>query len=272
MRNARKLLGAVSLIIAVLLVAGIGIVIGHSSAHLSEFKVTGWALTSAVFGMMVGLSEILSRYRDEPLLASATPAGLSYMALNGVVSLGAFMVLKMYPGKILGGITDDLFLTAITSGFGAMVVFRSRLFTFRSPDGKDYSIGPAIVLETVLRTIDSKIDRKRATQRQIEVFNAMRGLDDFESVASYIEASLLSFQNLSQDDKAAIAAVIQEYRETSKWPDSLKIFGLGFAFLNLAGDDNFDNVVQNLKQYLARKNANPASQGTSGAPPAPPNP
>src|SRR5205807_4551691 len=145
-----------------------------------------------------------------------------------------------------------LFLTSVVGGFGAMIVFRSKLFTFRSPDGKDYSIGPAIVLETVLRTIDSKIDRKRATQRQDEVFKATKDLTSFENTARYIEASLLSFQNLTQDDKTDIAKLIQEYRSASKWPDSLKILGLGFAFLNLAGDENFDSVISNLKEFSNR--------------------
>jgi ABC-type transport system involved in multi-copper enzyme maturation permease subunit len=269
MRQGRKGLAAIAVLLVLFVVAGIGIVIGHSDSYLPQNKVIGWALTSTLFGMLVGLSEILSRYRDEPLLASATGAGIAYLFLNGVLALAAFMVLQMYPGKIFPDLAKDLFLTSIVAGFGAMVVFRSKLFTFRSPDGKDYSIGPAIVLETALRTIDSKIDRRRATERQIEVFQAMHDLTDFSSTASYIEASLLSFQNLSQDDKAAIANVIQEYRDTSKWPDSLKVLGLGFAFLNLACDTNFDQVITNLKAYLK---AQAASLSVPPAnPPAPVN-
>ena len=266
MHRRTKVPAAVAVLLALLVVAGIGIVIGHSDSYLSQHKVIGWALTSALFGMLVGLSEILSRYRDEPILAAATSPGIAYLLLNGVLSLAAFMLLQMYPEKIFPSITQDLFLTAVVAGFGAMVVFRSKLFTFRSPDGKDYSIGPAIVLETALRTIDNKIDRRRATERQIEVFEAMRDLADFSSTASYIEASLLSFQNLSQDDKAAIAKVIQEYRDVSKWPDSLKILGLGFAFLNLAGDANFDQVITNLKSYLKAQAASSNTKPTNPPP------
>jgi len=270
MRHGKRWLAAIAVVLIFLVVAGIGIVIGHSDSYLPQNKVIGWAITSTIFGMLVGLSEILSRYRDEPLLATATAPGIAYLVLNGMLALAAFMVLQMYPGKVFPSITQDLFMTAVVAGFGAMVVFRSKLFTFRSPDGKDYSIGPAIVLETALRTIDNKIDRKRATERQIEVFEAMRGLTDFSSTASYIEASLLSFQNLSQDDKAAIAKVIQEYRDVSKWPESLKILGLGFAFLNLAGDTNFSQVITNLKSFLTAQAAAPANTGTT--PPNKPTP
>ena len=142
-----------------------------------------------MFGALVGLSEILSRYRDEPMLAATTPSGLSYVALNGLVSVAAFAVLRVYADRVFPAVKDDLFLTSVAAGFGAMVVFRSKLFTFRSPDGKEYAIGPAIVLETVLKTVDHKIDRQRATERQARVFREMWNMDDFESAARYIEAS-----------------------------------------------------------------------------------
>jgi hypothetical protein len=258
-RRDHWLLAAATLI-AFLVVGGIGIVIGRSDVRLDPYSVVGWALTSMMFGVLVGLSEILSKYRDEPVIASATWPGITYLLLNGTISLAAFMLLRLYPTKIFPDLGNDLFLTSVAAGFGAMIVFRSKLFTFRSTDGKDYSIGPAIVLETVLRTIDSKIDRRRATQRQTEVFEATKDLTSFENTASYIEASLLSFQNLTVDDKTEFAKTIQEYRNASKWPDALKILGLGFAFLSLAGDENFQQVISNLKKYLA------ALQNTAGNP------
>ena len=245
------------LLFVLLIVVLTGVVVGHSNAHLPLSRTAGWALATVFFGMLAGLSEILSRYRDEPVLACATSAGAAYLALNGVVSLAAFMVLRMYPEKIFPDLRNDLFLSSVVAGFGAMVIFRSKLFTFRSPDGKDYSIGPAIVLETVLRTIDSKIDRQRATERQTRVFEAVKGLTNFGSAADYIDASLLSFQNLSTEDRTEIANVIQQYREVSHWPDSLKILGLGFAFLNLAGDTNFDRVMVNLKQFVQSQTPTP---------------
>ena len=217
--------------------------------------------------MLVGLSEILSRYRDEPLLAASTAAGLAYLSLNGVISLAAFALLQKYPQQIFPALKDDLFLTSLVAGFGAMAVFRSKFFTFRSPDGKEFPIGPAIVLDTVLRTIDSKIDRRRATERQAQVFESMITLHDFASVSNYFEASLSSFQNLSQDDKTEIKNVIDQYRALTSWPDTLKSLGLGFAFLNISGEENYDQVMANLRKFIddQRKQA-AAPQG--GPPPA----
>lgn len=245
----------------------LGIWIGRHELNNASIS-AAWAFATFVFGASVGLSEILSRYRDEPLLATATNAGVSYLAFNGIISMVAFGVLRKYPAKIFPALQGDLFLTAVVAGFGAMVIFRSKLFTFKSSDGNEYPIGPAIVLDTILKMIDSKIDRRRATERQTRVFNALVDINDFPKTADYFEASLLSFQNLSQDDKTQISTTINQYRTTAKWPDKLKGLGLGFAFLTIAGEANFDLVIENLKKYVRLPVAGGSAPG-GGAPGGP---
>ncbi len=258
------------LFVGILATIALGIWIGRATLPAPIRSVYLWAFATFLFGALVGLSEILSRYRDEPILATVTSSGMSYLALNGTISLVAFAVLRKYPTQIFPALQNDLFLSAVVAGFGAMTVFRSKLFTFKSSDGKEYPIGPSIVLDTVLKMIDSKIDRRRATDRQLKVFNAMFGINDFGNTANYIEASLLSFQNLSQDDKAQVTSVIDQYRSLTRWPDTLKSLGLGFAFLTIAGEDNFDHVIINLKRYVAsQRAADPQNQGSAIRPPAP---
>lgn len=163
------------------------------------------------FGAATGVSEIITRYRDEPLLATVNRHGLSYAGINGALSAAAFALLSRYS-------TSSFRRRAATgcsgrsgAGFGAMVVMRSKLFIFRSDDGTDYPIGPAIVMESFLRMLDRKIDRYRASRRQARVFSAMSDITDFQTSAGYLSASLLSFQNLSVQEKTEIAAVIKEY-------------------------------------------------------------
>ena len=250
----------------------LGVCIGRFTTATPLQSLFFWTFATFVFGLLVGLSEILSRYRDEPLLAASTNFGLAYLSLNGLVSLAAFMLLRRYPTQIFPSLQNDLLLSSIVAGFGAMVVFRSKLFTFRSSDGKDYPIGPAIVLDTVLKTIDSKIDRRRATERQLEVFRSVIGIQNFSDMADYFEASLSSFQNLSQDDKSEIKTVIDQYRSLTGWPDTLKCLGLGFAFLTIAGDENYAQVMVNLKAFIANQNPAGPPPAPAGPPPAPAGP
>ena len=157
---------AVLILLAILGIVLLGIFVGHVTTNSTNAIVAFAAAASFLFGVSVGLSEILSHYRDEPLLATATPFGMAYLILNGLLSLAAFVVLRKYPTQIFPAVKDDYFLTAVIAGFGAMAVFRSKLFTYRTDDGKDIAIGPSIVLETIFKTIDAKIDRSRATSRQ----------------------------------------------------------------------------------------------------------
>lgn len=235
---------------------GLGAFTARATAPSPLARLYGFAFAALLFGALVGLSEILSRYRDEPLLAATTASGVAYLMLNGFISIAAFAVLRRYSASVFPAVKDDLFLTAIVAGFGGMTVFRSKLFTYRATDGKEYAIGPAIVLDTVLRTIDHKIDRRRATERQAKVTAAFSQLNDFDRVSQYIEASLNSFQNLTPEEKGEITEVIGEYRK-SQWPAELKIMALGFAFLNIAGEENFDEVVRNIQAFLATPPAQP---------------
>jgi|SRR5579859_425427 len=265
MKTTRRAGTVIFVFIFVVGLVALGVWMGRSNPSSPAQKLFGYAAAAFLFGVLVGLSEILSRYRDEPLLAASTTFGLTYLVLNGVISLSAYAVMQRYSQQVFPAVKDDLFLTSIVSGFGAMAIFRSKLFTFRSTDGKDYPIGPSIVLDTVLRTIDSKIDRRRATERQAEVFDSISGFK-FVPVANYMEASLSAFQNLSQDDKTEIKSVIDQYRVLPDWPDALKCLGLGFAFLTLAGDENYQQVVENLTTYIAAQDKINADQAAAPQP------
>jgi hypothetical protein len=151
--------------------------------------------------------------------------------VNGLVAALAYGLLVRYPTHLLPSVANDPLLSALAAGFGAMVLLRSKLFIFRSEDGKEYPIGPSIVIETLLRVLDRKIDRLRASERQRRVFERMKDIADFEAAAGYLEASLLSFQNLSEEEKKEIAAVIEQYRQATDWAPSLRTMAVGFAFL-----------------------------------------
>jgi hypothetical protein len=228
-----------------------------------------WVLLSFGVGAMAGFSEIASRYRDEPLLAIANLYGVGYTAVNGLAAVAAYGVLLRYPKEILPPLAGDPLITALTAGFGAMAVLRSKLFIFRAEDGKEYPIGPSIVMETFLRVLDRKIDRLRASKRQQRVFEKMKDITDFNGAADYLEASLLSFQNLSDEEKGEIRSVLQQYRTMTAWPETLKTMAVGFAFLTIAGEENFDQVIANLKSYLAALQTKPVDPPEPGAPKPP---
>lgn len=226
------------------------------------------AVLSAAFGGATGASEITSRYRDEPLRAVVNKYGAGYIGLNAVLAAAAFGLLLRYADQLFPAAKADWLMTSIVAGFGAMVIVRSKLFIFRSEDGREYPIGPAIVIETFLRMLDRKIDRHRASRRQRRVFDAMASVADFDRSADYLTASLLSFQNLSEEEKAGIARVVEQYRAVP-WPAALKSAALGMAFLTIAGEENFDQIMVSLKAYLGTFTSSGADAGNRSAPTGP---
>jgi hypothetical protein len=215
-----------------------------------------------LLGALTGFSEIVSRYRDEPLRAGCNPAGFAYMLFNGAIALGAYALLGRYDEAILPGLADDPFLLAMAAGFGAMALFRSKFFIFRTDDGREYPIGPSIVLESLLRLIDRNIDRRRAARRQALVVDLMSGIDGYEKLAQYLLASLLSFQNLTTEERTEIAATVKRYgdnEEFRSWPENVKVLALGFAFLTLAGEEHFAGMVNSFRRGVGLAERPPAS-------------
>lgn len=219
---------------------------------------TGWYASLAIlFGELVGFSEISTRYRDEPLRAIFNKFGISYLLVNGFLSGCAFALMRAYGDKILPDVKDP-FLTATIAGFGAMIVLRSKLFVFRTDDGKEIPIGPDLVITSILRIMDRKIDRWRASRRQQIVFElakriaaAARNDPSFDDPNNFVLISLASFQNLSTEEKQQITDTTSQLQEKFKdRPNLFKAMVLGFVVLDIAGEDNLSAIMQDLEEYL----------------------
>ena len=222
-----------------------------------------YASLAILVGELVGFSEITTRYRDEPLRAMFNRFGISYLLVNGFLSACAFGLMRTYGDKILVGINGDPFLCATVAGFGAMVILRSKLFVFRTEDGREIPIGPDLVIASILRIMDRKIDRLRAARRQQLVFElakriaAAAGTDpNFDNPNSFVLISLASFQNLSTEEKQEITETASKLQETFKGrPTLFKAMVLGFVVLDIAGEENLSAIMQDLEEYLLTSRA-----------------
>jgi len=216
------------------------------------------ALLTAFFGCLLGASEIISRYRDEPLKAVFNVYGATYLVTNASVSLAAFMLLARYHDKLLPAAIrhEDGILMAFFAGFGAMIVLRSKLFLYHSIDGKEIPIGPDLVADRLLKVIDRKIDRQRAAAREQLVFDLMRKYTRFGVTSEFFQISLGSFQNLSDEEKVEYKEKAERLAQLPLF-EALKIMALGFLFLDLSGEANLRDVCAILDQRLAELPAAP---------------
>ncbi|MEO8436525.1 MAG: hypothetical protein ABI596_16635 [Pyrinomonadaceae bacterium] len=236
-------------------------------------------IASFLFGALVGLAEIASRYRDEPLKAVKSPYGMVYVFLNGYISLLAFLLIVKFPATF-GSLSGNLFIAALAAGFGAMVVMRARIAVIKTPDGREESIGPDYVLKIILRTIDLNIDRWRAARRQQilgENISKINALGNFETAWKYLLASLLAFQNLDDAQRKELNDTYNDYQNQANLPEAIKQLALGFIFLTLVGELHFSTVLDNAKNMSAQSKTQGASKGSTetgslSAVPPPPKP
>lgn len=213
-----------------------------------------WWLASFAIGVFIAASEIILRYRNDPVGAVGSPYGIFYFVLNGFFSLIGYWVLRKYASQLVPGIADDRFLVALVAGLGSMVLVRSKLLTFKSEDGREHALGPDLLFSTLIRALDEKIDGLRAVQRQQLVFRKMKDVDEFDLAVQYVKTSLLSYRGLTDLDRREIADAVEEYRAVD-WPDSLKLMALGFAVLEICGLENFDSFVDGLKSAVSTMKA-----------------
>ena len=217
------------------------------------------AVLTAFFGCLLGASEIISRYRDEPMKAVFNVYGATYLVTNASISLAAFMLLARYHDTLVPSAVprNDGILMAIVAGFGAMVILRSKLFLYHSGDGKEIPIGPDLVADRMLKVIDRKIDRQRAAARELLVFDLMHKYTKYGVTSEFFRISLGSFQNLSEEEKVDYK---QKAEQLEKLPlsETLKVMALGFLFLDLSGEANLRDVCAILDQHLAAPDPPPA--------------
>ena len=210
-------------------------------------------MISLALGMCVGAAEIISRYKDEPLIAVRGLAGTSYLILNGIIAMLVCDVLLHYAqtNPALASFRNDPLLTSIIAGLAAMTLMRSKLFTFKGEGGNEYAIGPDVIFTMFLRAIDRNIDRRRVKRRHTIVYEATLGITDSKQAVSFLQSSIASFQNLTQEEREVLNNRVDQISRDTSLDERLKLMRLGFMFLDITGEENYIEFMKRLDLYVA---------------------
>ena len=213
-------------------------------------------ILALAIGVVVGASELVSRYRDEPLQALTSTPGVVYCLLNGLVSALVYGLLVRYGKNILPGIANDRLMLSITAGFGAMALLRSKFFTLRTQAGEDVAIGPDAAVQAFLEAADRSVDRVRAQRRLKLVVEWAQRIKPPEPGNDFLRVSLAAFQNLSGDEKKIFFGVIDEVAQKPYSPE-LRLQAIAYGLLNLSGERIFRAFMTSLKEYVSRSQEQP---------------
>jgi hypothetical protein len=196
----------------------------------------------ALFGILVGMTELISRYRDKPTAPLGTVPGLIYIATNAIASIAALWVLQRQNVNFdFGGKLPPELGQVLLAGFGTMFLFRSALFVVRVGDS-DVAIGPAAVLQIILNAADRACDRLRAGPRSEHVYKIMRGVS-FERARIALPLHCLGLmQNVSIAEQTQLMQTIDALASKSM-SDEVKAYNLGLLMMNVVGEDVLERAV-----------------------------
>jgi hypothetical protein len=204
----------------------------------------------AVLGALVGLGELMSRYRDAPDRAVLRSASAwFYCIINAAISMLALCLLDVF-GVTFGKSGSALeWLRILAAGGSAMAFFRTSLFTVRIGD-KDVGVGPVSFLQIILESTDRAVDRRRASGRAGEV-NIMSGLSFEKAVIPLPTYCLALMQNLSKDEQERLGQSIRALQQ-SDMAEGVKLKILGVYLINAVGPVALQSAIQSLGADIQR--------------------
>lgn len=216
------------------------------------YEWTGYLLTGLIGGV-VAVSEIVSRYRDDPWAASTSRGGVIYVLFNAAVSLGVFYLIRdVFP------VRDDprsewtlqqFFLDVFLAGGAALAVMRTSFMTVRVND-KDVQVGLAAIVEIFRNTIDRDVDRLRAGPRSMEVAKTMNQVSFDRAQSTLTSVSLNLMQNISAEERATIEQKIAALANQTDRPDESKAIELGLILAGSIGFKNLESSVEIVRDSI----------------------
>jgi hypothetical protein len=206
----------------------------------------------ASIGFAVGCVELISRYREQPFRAIATGPAVLYVAVNVVACVACLWALEaIQPSWIYVADRPEaltrLYLV-LSAGFGAVAIFRSSIFKIKTPDG-DLSIGPSVVLETLLAASDRGVDRLLAASRGPRVVKVMDGISFDRAKVALPTYCFALMQNVGLQEQKAFGDQVNSL-SAAQMDDKVRALNLGLALVNVVGQKVLERAVGELRDFI----------------------
>jgi hypothetical protein len=205
----------------------------------------GDGVAVAVLAGLVGLTELLTRYRADPKQLTRSLAALAYILLNAAAGLGALGLIHAM-GWTFGGETASArrLMQVVVAGLGAVAISRSSLFIVRIGNS-DVGLGPSTILTSLLGAIDRVVDRDQARHRALQAEKIMKDVSFKEAHEALPTYCLALMQNLPAEDQEALARSVAAL-ERSDLDDDVKALARGIELMNRVGPDVLEVAVRTL--------------------------
>jgi len=201
-----------------------------------------WAAV-AVLGAVVGASELISRYKDDPGSALKSWPAIFYIAINSAASAGALGLIRA-----MNWFQSSAWTQILMAGVSAMAFFRSSLFVIRAGE-RDVGVGPNGFLQIFLAAADRAVDRKRAEARSDAVAKVMKGVDFTKAIDVLPPFCLALMQNVSPEDQQVLKRVVEDLARRNQ-DSNVNSLLLGLELINVVGIDVLATAVKSLGDQI----------------------
>ncbi|MGA1864317.1 MAG: hypothetical protein ACMUHX_04575 [bacterium] len=203
--------------------------------------IAAWTLT-IFLGLLFGVAELLSKFKDEPfnvIKGNATAWG--YIILNLIIVSVAFYFLTKT--SLFGKMETDLLKAALTAGLGSSLLMRSK-FLKVNISGKEAAVGPEIIVNVLLETLEKKIDRDRAIVRKDLVEELMVDID-FSRAKDYVVTTIIASSQINSEETTKAVMKEAEKIENSPIDDIEKSYALGYLVMDIMGEKFLKGLFNN---------------------------
>ncbi len=205
-------------------------------------KVLAWPIVLA-FGVGVGATELIGRYRDAPFDVLRTGSAWWYICVNALAALIAYALILLFDQKFGLEGTQAVVVQAMVAGFGAMVFFRSSLFTMKVGE-TDVAVGPAIFFQVLLFATDRTCDRHRAEPRSELVTSIMQGVSFPLAKDALPNFCFELMQNVPAGEVERFRQTVDGLASRANMDNRAKALNLGLMLMNVVGHQVLSAAVQ----------------------------
>lgn len=210
--------------------------------------VAGLYCAAGALAALASASELMARFKDEPLKVLLRLSGATYLVLNAALAAVVLLGLRFASEPKTATLAlEQVFL----AGFGARVIARTKVVGFRGKDGEAEEIGPGAAFEQLLAAVSREADRDRAAERLDAVSSLLEGIPWEWARVAFVAEMAGAMQDLTEAEQTHIKENFGVIAGSADLDDATRLDLLGFLVLNYAGEEFLKRLVTLYKKRLA---------------------
>lgn len=200
----------------------------------------------ALLGALTGATELIRRYPDAPLRAIRTGGALIYIGVNLVAAIIALLFLQTFGGIQETDASKRAIYEILIAGIGSMVLLRLSFFKATTTNDSEVSIGPAYLLDTLLKAADTSVGQRLARERTKDAAEVMKDVSFDKAFGMLPTLCIGLMPTLVEEDQNSIASQVALIQGNLNFTPHARSLLLGALLMRFFGLDMLREAIERL--------------------------